>query len=380
MQQVGPTRAIAVAPIPPEMVGQVPAGANGYSFLTPVPQYFQASHFPMPQGGIGGRAGGTRSGVCASRHMAAEQRRRARINERLEALRTLVPHSARANTASFLMEVFEYITALHKQLERLSGGIDLNVTARDAGADVHHRVGGPKFSYPVTPGQSSLDGRTLSARKRTRDDIEQSEEVESQGQPSWGWNGEGHEDENFQGTISAPSLFDSAKDSGPHNSPPRRGLSPIMTSVVPDALTLRTHLPSDARSAFSPAVPLATMTAHVAEDHDMCDTRMTLAIGSSAASSLHSGRLSPASSSHGMPSHDMYLQQSVSAQVSEHSPEASSRVNAWGLGVSSSAPAPAPGPNLPAKKRRRSTATDTCGAFVRTIQGVHRPIALKPQF
>lgn len=34
----------------------------------------------------------------------------------------MVPHSARANTAAFLEEVYDYIGALHKQLERLGGG------------------------------------------------------------------------------------------------------------------------------------------------------------------------------------------------------------------------------------------------------------------
>lgn len=61
-----------------------------------------------------------RSGSCASRHMAAEQRRRARINERLEALREIVPHSARANTAAFLTEVYDYIASLHRALNKRS--------------------------------------------------------------------------------------------------------------------------------------------------------------------------------------------------------------------------------------------------------------------
>mmetsp|Transcript_38784 Transcript_38784/g.79308 ORF Transcript_38784/g.79308 Transcript_38784/m.79308 type:complete len:323 (-) Transcript_38784:613-1581(-) len=59
----------------------------------------------------GGNSGKS-SAAYASRHQAAEQRRRTRINERLELLRQMVPHTDRANTASFLEEVIKYIDEL----------------------------------------------------------------------------------------------------------------------------------------------------------------------------------------------------------------------------------------------------------------------------
>ncbi|EFJ49237.1 hypothetical protein VOLCADRAFT_120807 [Volvox carteri f. nagariensis] len=73
------------------------------------------------------------SSAYASRHQAAEQRRRTRINERqvdalkpwracdkkLELLRKLVPHAERANTACFLEEVIKYIEALKRRTMEL---------------------------------------------------------------------------------------------------------------------------------------------------------------------------------------------------------------------------------------------------------------------
>lgn len=59
------------------------------------------------------------SSAYASRHQAAEQRRRTRINERLELLRKIVPHAERANTACFLEEVIKYIDSLKKRIADL---------------------------------------------------------------------------------------------------------------------------------------------------------------------------------------------------------------------------------------------------------------------
>ena len=52
----------------------------------------------------------------ASRHKYAEQRRRNRINERLDSLRLLVPHTEGSNIAGFLDQVIEYVTKLQHKL------------------------------------------------------------------------------------------------------------------------------------------------------------------------------------------------------------------------------------------------------------------------
>ncbi|KAL4448569.1 hypothetical protein ABPG75_005788 [Micractinium tetrahymenae] len=71
-----------------------------------------------------GRAGRTTSdhqpaNSYNARHQQAEARRRSRINERLEALRQLVPHTERANTANFLEEVVAYVQRLQRRVVQL---------------------------------------------------------------------------------------------------------------------------------------------------------------------------------------------------------------------------------------------------------------------
>lgn len=44
-----------------------------------------------------------------------------RINERLESLREIVPHTERANTATFLEEVFTYVQSLQRRIVELEG-------------------------------------------------------------------------------------------------------------------------------------------------------------------------------------------------------------------------------------------------------------------
>lgn len=56
----------------------------------------------------------------ASRHKYAEQRRRNRINERLDQLRTIIPHAEGINIAGFLDTVIEYVSKL-QQTVRESG-------------------------------------------------------------------------------------------------------------------------------------------------------------------------------------------------------------------------------------------------------------------
>ncbi|GAX78548.1 hypothetical protein CEUSTIGMA_g5988.t1 [Chlamydomonas eustigma] len=59
----------------------------------------------------------------ASRHQAAEQRRRTRINERLDMLRKMVPHTERSNTAVFLEELINYINLLKMRMSELESTV-----------------------------------------------------------------------------------------------------------------------------------------------------------------------------------------------------------------------------------------------------------------
>lgn len=91
MQSMQSPRLVAVGPIGPDMAnaallqGHYPFMGSAQQ-MQQVQQIFQGQGMPYPHGmqmnGKGHGGTGTRSGVCASRHMAAEQRRRARINER----------------------------------------------------------------------------------------------------------------------------------------------------------------------------------------------------------------------------------------------------------------------------------------------------------
>lgn len=58
----------------------------------------------------------------ASRHKYAEQRRRNRINERLDQLRTIVPHAEGTNIAGFLDTVIEYVTKLQQAVRETDKG------------------------------------------------------------------------------------------------------------------------------------------------------------------------------------------------------------------------------------------------------------------
>lgn len=80
-----------------------------------------SSRSPSPANNllVGGGEAATGSGLPlkASRHKYAEQRRRNRINERLDQLRTLVPHTEGSNIAGFLDQVIEYVMKLQRQLD-----------------------------------------------------------------------------------------------------------------------------------------------------------------------------------------------------------------------------------------------------------------------
>ncbi|XP_041013220.1 transcription factor BIM2-like [Juglans microcarpa x Juglans regia] len=57
-----------------------------------------------------------------SKHSVTEQRRRSKINERFQILRDLVPHSdQKRDTASFLLEVIDYVQYLQEKLQKYEG-------------------------------------------------------------------------------------------------------------------------------------------------------------------------------------------------------------------------------------------------------------------
>lgn len=57
--------------------------------------------------------------------MQAEARRRSRINERLDALRRIVPHTERANTAVFLEDVVRYVQTLQQRVFELESKLGI---------------------------------------------------------------------------------------------------------------------------------------------------------------------------------------------------------------------------------------------------------------
>lgn len=119
----------------PQLVHLLAQAGAGLSLLgMPQQQMVHPAEVPLPNG----RARQTRSGdgrtatnnSYASRHQQAEARRRSRINERLDALRKIVPHTERANTAAFLEDVVRYVQRLqHRVLElELKLGLPTTVT------------------------------------------------------------------------------------------------------------------------------------------------------------------------------------------------------------------------------------------------------------
>ncbi|XP_061986204.1 transcription factor BIM2-like [Populus nigra] len=63
-----------------------------------------------------------RATAIRSKHSVTEQRRRSKINERFQILRDLIPHSdQKRDTASFLLEVIEYVQHLQEKVQKYEG-------------------------------------------------------------------------------------------------------------------------------------------------------------------------------------------------------------------------------------------------------------------
>eukprot|EP00192_Tetraselmis_astigmatica_P020515 CAMPEP_0117665248 /NCGR_PEP_ID=MMETSP0804-20121206/9704_1 /TAXON_ID=1074897 /ORGANISM="Tetraselmis astigmatica, Strain CCMP880" /LENGTH=207 /DNA_ID=CAMNT_0005472639 /DNA_START=253 /DNA_END=876 /DNA_ORIENTATION=+ len=123
---------------------------------------------PEPEQEAAARSGGNRSrgtsdskSSYASRHQAAEQRRRTRINERLDRLRTIVPHADRANTAAFLEEVINYIQSLQKRV--------LELDPKTSGAAAH-------LEDAQNVGSSRPSAKSKAEKRRKREVVEEEED------------------------------------------------------------------------------------------------------------------------------------------------------------------------------------------------------------
>ncbi|KAG6708716.1 hypothetical protein I3842_06G095600 [Carya illinoinensis] len=63
-----------------------------------------------------------KASATRSKHSVTEQRRRSKINERFQMLRDLIPHSdQKRDTASFLLEVIEYVQYLQEKVQKNEG-------------------------------------------------------------------------------------------------------------------------------------------------------------------------------------------------------------------------------------------------------------------
>ncbi|KAF9677270.1 hypothetical protein SADUNF_Sadunf08G0090500 [Salix dunnii] len=63
-----------------------------------------------------------KASAVRSKHSVTEQRRRSKINERFQILRDIVPHSdQKRDTASFLLEVIEYVQYLQQKVQKYEG-------------------------------------------------------------------------------------------------------------------------------------------------------------------------------------------------------------------------------------------------------------------
>ncbi|XP_076909838.1 transcription factor BIM2-like [Bidens hawaiensis] len=85
-----------------------------------------------------------------SKHSVTEQRRRSKINERFQILRDLIPNSdQKRDTASFLLEVIEYVQYLKERVQKYEGsypGWGAEPTKLMPWRNSHWRV--PSFGHP----------------------------------------------------------------------------------------------------------------------------------------------------------------------------------------------------------------------------------------
>ncbi|MCD9560273.1 hypothetical protein HAX54_018795 [Datura stramonium] len=67
-----------------------------------------------------------KASAIRSKHSVTEQRRRSKINERFQILRDLIPHTdQKRDTASFLLEVIQYVQYLQEKVQKYEGSYQL---------------------------------------------------------------------------------------------------------------------------------------------------------------------------------------------------------------------------------------------------------------
>ncbi|CAH1431229.1 unnamed protein product [Lactuca virosa] len=91
-----------------------------------------------------------KANATRSKHSVTEQRRRSKINERFQILRDLIPNSdQKRDTASFLLEVIEYVQYLQERVQKYEGsyqGWSTEPTKLMPWRNSHWRV--PNFGQP----------------------------------------------------------------------------------------------------------------------------------------------------------------------------------------------------------------------------------------
>nr|AFJ05597.1 bHLH1 protein [Salvia miltiorrhiza] len=93
-----------------------------------------------------------KASAIRSKHSVTEQRRRSKINERFQILRDLIPHSdQKRDTASFLLEVIEYVQYLQEKVQKYEGVIStLEFRAHKADAMEKQSLARSEFCWSAT--------------------------------------------------------------------------------------------------------------------------------------------------------------------------------------------------------------------------------------
>ncbi|KAK9277234.1 hypothetical protein L1049_006773 [Liquidambar formosana] len=114
-----------------------------------------------------GKNNDQKANAMRSKHSVTEQRRRSKINERFQILRDLIPHSdQKRDTASFLLEVIEYVQYLQEKVQKSEGsyqGWSSEPTKLMPWRNSHWRVQG-FVGHPQALKNGSGPGSTLSGK------------------------------------------------------------------------------------------------------------------------------------------------------------------------------------------------------------------------